>query len=787
MARLNSLEDALLMQDVIARITPHSQPRDLYDTARPDVIEEEDEDACCYNDYDDDDAAPSVNIPRYRDSTDDKQRKRSSITSIPPAISNAKTSIYRTANSIISQRTAIVGKSQPSGGIQYRSQLESVPATAANLERFTGWEMRSHPSERPVSIFSVTSGLRHSKPPSIMQPRIFQALPREVYACVLQQLEVLHFGRGAQSCTTCYLRDLYNIALTSRSWDKAARNKLYSSLWLPPPDSADTTHLKIKPASRLKLLRKTLRERGALAKLVREVKASELQQAFLQANYNEGQEIINDLASIVMACPSLERLVGFHWKYNHEFDRLNHALSTRPNLTERAWIIGKPINHGLVAAGKRMTQQDAFELYPGPTELFLHHHDVCTKLQTLFLHGEDGAGAMDFRSFVATFRKLTHLRHLHLSNFAAFDFNDRTLAALPTTLLSLRLEALDGVTDKGLLRFAQSPAAASLTSLSLIHQELVDLLILIAFLKFCRRLQRLAVVQDGSPGVAAHIPLFRPVFASSSLRRLHWDVLMPGPATDELAVSIAGGAFPELVELRAPCDRDGALQDLCRPRACVLLPEDGAAAAGGAAHHHHLSSRHKHSHSGGSNGRDSMSPNGSGLGDGYGEREREREAYGSRNIARARHRAQDRIDARCGATSPRSASFPTSSGSSSGGSAGGGSVAASSEGSVGGGGGGGGGIQIVVEEDGVVVERFSFEHVGTMGSRVEYCLEPDVEGSVDAVVSVADLMLGGPARGVGGGIGMREACTETATSGLGKRTWHRPRPRMRVVEVADFF
>lgn len=184
-------------------------------TPRPYVIEEEEEEAEeeDSSSYDTDDAAPSVNIPRYRGQTTDQSRKRSSM---PPAITSAKTSIYRTANSIISQRTSI---SENQNGIQYRSQFESVPAAEK------GWEMHTQ-FQRPMSIFSVTSGPRHSKAPSIMQPRIFQMLPREVFDCVLQQLEVLHFGKGAQSCTTCYLRDLYNLALTSRKWDKAARSKL---------------------------------------------------------------------------------------------------------------------------------------------------------------------------------------------------------------------------------------------------------------------------------------------------------------------------------------------------------------------------------------------------------------------------------------------------------------------------------------------------------------------------------------------------------------------------------
>lgn len=175
------------------------------------MIDEEEE----FYGYDTDDAAPSVNIPRFssKDATD-RARKRSSL---PPALTSATTSIYRTANSIISQRTA-VSKSPAGLQLQLRTQVES-------FEKLP-WEMQGQP-EHPLSTFAPSGSLRsHSKPQNVVQPRIFQKLPREVYACIVQQLEVLHFGRGTQSCTTCYLRDLHSLALTSRAWDKAARNKL---------------------------------------------------------------------------------------------------------------------------------------------------------------------------------------------------------------------------------------------------------------------------------------------------------------------------------------------------------------------------------------------------------------------------------------------------------------------------------------------------------------------------------------------------------------------------------
>ena len=51
--------------------------------------------------------------------------------------------------------------------------------------------------------------------------KAFKNLPREVYDCIIVQLERLHFV-GSHSCTSCYLNDLYSLCLTSRAWDRAA-------------------------------------------------------------------------------------------------------------------------------------------------------------------------------------------------------------------------------------------------------------------------------------------------------------------------------------------------------------------------------------------------------------------------------------------------------------------------------------------------------------------------------------------------------------------------------------
>lgn len=49
------------------------------------------------------------------------------------------------------------------------------------------------------------------------------ALPGEVLEVILEMLKQLHLERGSESCATCWMRDVSNVALCSRKWYKAAR------------------------------------------------------------------------------------------------------------------------------------------------------------------------------------------------------------------------------------------------------------------------------------------------------------------------------------------------------------------------------------------------------------------------------------------------------------------------------------------------------------------------------------------------------------------------------------
>ncbi|KAI9808952.1 MAG: hypothetical protein M1827_007127 [Pycnora praestabilis] len=401
-------------------------------------------------------------------------------------------------------------------------------------------------------------------------PPIFKRLPQEVYDCILYQLRIAHSDPLSPSCATCYLRDLYNLALANRAWDKAVRAQLYDTIWIVGNDSpAQLKKFRLKYGTRLKLLRRTLRERRVLAQYVRELKVPDLL-GKLDPGSREGTEYINLVASMVMACPNLQRLVGFYPNYDHEFDRLRHALSTRKKLKEHVWIVGNETN---IRGNTRNPSIPSRPLQRDYAFAFLQYHDMWNSLDTLFLHSEK-TGIISHEVFVGVFRWLPSLKHLFVSDFDASDFGDLTLQALPA-LHSLRLQGVRGVTDHGLSRMASIPALQfSLRSLSLINLEISSLPVVSKLLTNLADLRRFTLVQESSPELPLGGWAMQPVVASSTAEFIHWDVLIPGSANENLAKSIAAGGFPRLRKLRAPSDHKGLLQNVCMPRAQIELPSD---------------------------------------------------------------------------------------------------------------------------------------------------------------------------------------------------------------------
>jgi len=412
-------------------------------------------------------------------------------------------------------------------------------------------------------------------------------------------------------------------------------------------------------ARRLKHLHWTLRERTALARLVREIHIPDVQQFYLASTQKDRQYIIDHIATLIEACPNLENFEGLLLSYDHKFDRLTSALASRSRLREKIWSI-KAAEEAFDEYGEAMVVRRPLAGWDAenPDE-FLNTHCNWKLMQRLLLFGQ-GFGSFDYRAFVATFRSLPSLQHLLISNFDAVQFNDRTLQALPPQLQSLRLQDLPGVTDRGLLKYANGQNPQLLRSLSLVHLEITSALVLAKFFAL-PRLRRFVLKQDASPTLPQGIEVQGPLYHSPRVSFLHWDVLYSGAAHKDLAISIVSGAFPSLRKLRAPNDHDGILQDLCRPTGDVLRSQDVAAAK--------LAGKGKE--------RPSM-------------------------LQAMRQVAQQRID------SARQTPF----------------------------------MMVVVEEDGVLHHRFMFRgFMGSVPSQIEYCLEPDVEGSEEPLASLADLLL----------------------------------------------
>ncbi|OXV11700.1 hypothetical protein Egran_00539 [Elaphomyces granulatus] len=463
---------------------------------------------------------------------------------------------------------------------------------------------------------SVSTSSSHSRPTNPTFPRssyrafhgpiskpersnsVFKRLPQGIFDCILNQLQSLHAGSYQSGCLTCFQRDLYALAMSSRAWEKAVRSKLYNRIHILGNDSpAQLKRYRLKRGSRLKLLRRTLRERKLLANLVLELRVPEMDAASIAIGKQNAQwQDYRDLvASVVMVCPNLERLLGFTVSYHHEFDRLTYALSTRKKLKEHAWIIGDfsdTVERSRSQSPPGMLeQQQAFE--------FLNYHVAWPNLETLMLHSLNMNGVLEHGIFLRLFNRLPSLRHLCISSFHQESFTDRTLLFLPP-LESLRLENLQGVTDTGLAQYTSRREAQNLKTLTLVEQNIQSLLIISKILASLRVLQRFSIVQTSTcPTLPTESMVFQPLLASPSLKYLHWDVASPDPANalskldsapfikplkqsdspnSHLAQSILHAGFPYLAFLRAPSDVDppGVLQAVCQPvkNGQALIPSD---------------------------------------------------------------------------------------------------------------------------------------------------------------------------------------------------------------------
>lgn len=453
-----------------------------------------------------------------------------------------------------------------------------------------------------VERYKRNSAWKRSAPETELPARAFKHLPREVYDCIVAQLEQIHLQKD-QACPSCYLKDLYSLALTSRAWDKAATMQMYRKVYIIGYERpSQLAKIKTKGPSRLKLLRRTLRERQLMARHVRELHLPDFQSLYQEASI-EREEIVNLVASLVMACPSLERLVGFHIPFTQSFDRLSYALATRPKLRERVWLLSALEDDDLGEEDDDEVNRCYFAARD-PTERFLDLNSRHPLLTTLVLHrASDGlAPALNFRAIIGTFRQLPALQHLSISGLPASSFTNLALNALPPRLRSLRLENLPGINDKGLQRYVTSHSSTSIESLTLINLEISSLITITSILSDrMSKLKRFTITQYRTPDLGPRLSI--PDFSCRSLLFIHFEFRsQSGPsidpfspdsrksvdfpfsnpepisclATSLLAMNIKEGAFPALRRARIPHDPQGLIQALCKPCATALLPADSS-------------------------------------------------------------------------------------------------------------------------------------------------------------------------------------------------------------------
>lgn len=443
----------------------------------------------------------------------------------------------------------------------------------------------------------------------------WRKLPPPVLECILSQLRTIHLEPQSRSCDTCHMRDVTSLQLSCRAWSARAQTDLsvsipvhsyqadidrYSKIAIIGADTpSKLKRFKVKTGVRLVLLRRTLRARPLLASLVKTLKVPD--PMFPIYLYDgrpnpEYDDYLCLLASVVMCCPELEIFTGFNSLYNHTFDRLTHALSTRSKLKHHVWVMAENVE--VMARCKRKLPSgllDEHQVYQ-----FLQYHMRWSKLETLMLCSPASLGVVEHGLFVDILRNLPSLRNLCVSSFDADDFNDATLLELPR-IRSLRVEECEGVSDAGLAKWAACPTSVSVEILTLIHQNLTSLATISRLFSGLGLLKKFTIVQsDVSPSLPFDMVVCQPLFASKTVERIHWDIGEDASAGTSqlnlelsirdikdyeratpdirLAQSILHNGFPALKSLRAPRDTSpsGALQSVCRPakNANILLPTD---------------------------------------------------------------------------------------------------------------------------------------------------------------------------------------------------------------------
>ena len=397
-------------------------------------------------------------------------------------------------------------------------------------------------------------------------------LPEEIISLIVSELRTVHLeaDEKKRTCPTCYLRDVCSLTLANRQFMGPAKKVMYETIILTGSDSMN--HIKkrfrVKYGTRLKLLRRTLRANRGLAELVKTLRVPSHIEAGAGSSKKDQMLYDDIIASIVMACPNLERLVGFYPHYDYDSSRISHALSTRTRLAEQLWNIDgqpsfqTPYARSVSGYGVPLSDQ---------AQAFISHHSGWDFLRTLAIHCRP-TSAFDASVLEPLWSHLPSLRHLALSSLSPPpDF----IMHLPP-LASLHLSIISTATAQTLIDLTRAPLTATLSSLTLSLLP-PDVLSVVAIGRIFSSLPSLSQVSLFSPTPlvlpAGTTVFLHPYIASPRLKFLHWDIPSSRQSSDLnhndanyiLAKAIDAGGFPQLRRLRAPRDYDGILQRTCRP------------------------------------------------------------------------------------------------------------------------------------------------------------------------------------------------------------------------------
>ncbi|KAI1334992.1 hypothetical protein F5Y15DRAFT_428498 [Xylariaceae sp. FL0016] len=447
--------------------------------------------------------------------------------------------------------------------------LSSSPSsTRTSFESWQSGPVPQNGYQRPALLKQARPYRRRRE-----QGEILAALPDEVLGLVLDNLRASHLAPNSVSCATCMMRDFCSVALSSKKLLKAAQIALYEDIQLVGADThTQKKRLKLNFGSRLVLLRRSIRANPTIAVLVKSLKAPAVPQGVPLDQYQ------NLVASIIMACPNFERLVGFHQGYDFSFNRLFHALATREQLTEMHWTLEasrfqmkRRMSNAapMLNAGNPNYQEAPGDLHPQQSHDFQDLHADWSNLETLSIHCLPGATLTPVSLLPDIIANMPALKNLHLSHLPFTAFNDANLLSLPS-LECLTLSHLPGISSEGLSSFARRPSSLSIKKLTLNHVDVDSLPAIAQLLSNLTNLETFTLVQALTPLLPANEMIWLyPYLASPSIKKIHWDLTAftscATAADDILAKSIAARGFPALTTLRTPNDPDGIFQMLCRP------------------------------------------------------------------------------------------------------------------------------------------------------------------------------------------------------------------------------